>query len=43
MSVVVVNFVTIAVPVHLVGQRQNEQIATVAVDLPIRRLGFKDR
>jgi hypothetical protein len=32
-SVVVVNLVTIAVPVDLAGQQQNEQIAAVAVDL----------
>jgi hypothetical protein len=32
-SVVVVNLVTIAAPVDLAGQRQNEQIAAVAVDL----------
>jgi len=31
MPVVVVNLVTIAAPVHLTGQRQNEQIATVTV------------
>ena len=31
MSVAVVNVVTIAAPVHLAGQRQNEQIATVTV------------
>jgi hypothetical protein len=44
MSVVVVNLVTIAAPVHLAGQRQNEQIATAAVDLcRSEGRGFNDR